>query len=120
MRREVADALRGIFNAPDRAEADRRLAIAVTGFRASAPKLADWMENNIPEGLTIFALPSTHRRLLRTSNVLERLNKEVKRRTRVATLFPNDASLLRLVSAVLAEISGEWETGRTYLTMENG
>ena len=120
MRREVASALRGIFNAPDRAQADRQLGLAVAEFRSSAPKLAEWMEHNIPEGLTVFALPSTHQRLLRTSNVLERLNKEIKRRTRVATLFPNEASLLRLVSAVLAEISEEWETGRTYLTMENG
>lgn len=119
MRREVADALRGIFNAHDRAEADRQLALAVASFRESAPKLAEWMEHNIPEGLTIFALPSVHRRLLRTSNVLERLNKEIKRRTRVATLFPNEASLLRLVSAVLAEISEDWETGRIYLTLEN-
>jgi transposase-like protein len=120
MRRDVADVLRGIFNAPDRAEADRRLAIGVAGFRESAPKLAEWMEHNIPEGLTVFALPSAHRRLLRTSNVLERLNQEIKRRTRVATLFPNEASLLRLVSAVLAEISDDWETGRIYLTLENG
>ena len=51
--------------------------------------------------------------------MLERLNREINRRTRVATLFPNEASLLRLVSAVLAEISEEWETGRVYLTLEN-
>lgn len=120
MRREVASVLRGIFNAPDRAEADRQLGLAVARFRSSAPKLAEWMEHNIPEGLTVFSLPSTHQRLLRTSNVVERLNKEIKRRTRVATLFPNEASLLRLVSAVLAEISEEWETGRIYLTMDNG
>jgi LysR family transcriptional activator of nhaA len=62
--------------------------------------------------------PTAHRRKLRTTNTLERVNQEMKRRTRVATLFPNEASLLRLVSAVLIEISGEWETGRTYLTME--
>ena len=77
------------------------------------------MEHSIPEGLTVFALPSSHRRLLRTTNMLERLNKEIKRRTRVAALFPNEASLLRLVSAVLAEISEEWETGRVYLTLDN-
>jgi transposase-like protein len=78
------------------------------------------MENSIPEGLTVFSLPSEHRRFLRTSNTLERLNKEIKRRTRVAGLFPNEQSLLRLVSAVLAEISEEWETGRIYLTMDHG
>lgn len=61
------------------------------------------------------ALPVEQRRFLRTTNLLERVHKEIKRRTRVAALFPNDASLLRLVSAVLAEISEDWECGRIYL-----
>ena len=73
----------------------------------------------MPDGLAVFALPAAHRRRLRTSNLLERLNKEIKRRTRVATLFPNEAALLRLVSAVLMEISEEWETEKLYLRMEN-
>lgn len=120
MRRDVADKLRVVFNAPDRAEADRRLADAVKYFRESAPQLADWMEHNVPESLSVFTLQPEHRRMLRTTNVLERLNKEIKRRTRVATLFPNESSLLRLVSAVLTEISDEWETGRVYLTLQNG
>ncbi|MFA9480282.1 transposase [Phycisphaerales bacterium AB-hyl4] len=55
---------------------------------------------------------------MRTTNSLERLNKEILRRTRVATLFPNEASLLRLASAVLSKISDDWETARAYLTME--
>jgi transposase-like protein len=55
---------------------------------------------------------------MRTSNSIERLNKEIKRRTKVATLFPNEESLLRLVSAVLSEISEDWETGKVYLNME--
>jgi len=59
-----------------------------------------------------------HRRRLRTSNMLERLNEEIKRRTLVATLFPNEASLLRLVSAVLAEVDEEWQTGKCYLKPE--
>jgi transposase-like protein len=59
-----------------------------------------------------------HRKRLRTNNGLERLNKAIIRRTRVATLFPNEASLLRLVSAVLSEISDDWETERSYLNME--
>jgi transposase-like protein len=75
------------------------------------------MEANMPEGLTVFALPEAHRRRLRTVNGLERVNEELKRRTRVARLFPNETSLLRLVSAMVAEISEEWETGRAYLTM---
>jgi putative transposase len=118
MRAGVAREIRAIFNAPDRTEAERLLAKAVERHRNDAPKLAEWMEANIPEGLNVFALPDAHRRRLRTSNMLERLNRELKRRTRVATLFPNEASALRLVTAVLAEISEEWETGRLYLTME--
>jgi transposase-like protein len=61
---------------------------------------------------------AAHWRRLRTTNGLERLNKEIERRTRVATLFPNEASLLRLASAVLSEISDDWETERAYLNME--
>jgi putative transposase len=108
MRPKVASDLRAIFNSPDRTEAERHLQIAVKKYDKTAPKLAAWMSENVPEGLTIFALPEAHRRRLRTSNMLERTNKEIKRRTRVATLFPNEASLLRLVSAVLMEISEEY------------
>jgi transposase-like protein len=118
MRKEVAAALRSIFTAPDRAEADRRLKTIVAGYAEHYPKLADWIDASVAEGLTIFAFPEAHRRLLRTSNLLEALNKEIKRRTRVATLFPNEASLLRLVSAVLIEISDDWETGRIYAAMD--
>jgi hypothetical protein len=76
-----------------------------------------WVEK-LPQGLVVFALPSTHQKRLRTSNATERVNQEIKRRTRVASLFPNEASLLRLVSALLAETSAEWETGKVYLNME--
>ena len=117
MQAEVVADLRAVFDAPDRPEAERRLGSAVEKYRTSAPKLADWLEANLAEGLAVFALPRSHRRRLRTSNMLERLNEELRRRTRVAGLLPNDASLLRLVSAVLMEISDEWETNRKYLTM---
>jgi putative transposase len=118
MRKGVVASIRAVFDAPDRPEAERLLEIAVKKYRATAPKLADWLEQNIPEGLAVFALPPGHRRRLRTTNMLERLNKELKRRTRVAGLFPNEGSALRLVSAVAMEISEEWETSRKYLTME--
>ena len=117
MRLEVTQDLRNVFNAPDRHEADRLLAQLVKKYASSAPDLSAWMEANVPEGLTVFELPSSHQRRLRTTNMLERLNQEIKRRTRVATLFPNEASLLRLVSAILSETSDDWETGKTYLTM---
>lgn len=118
MRSEVARDLRGVLDAGDRAEADRRLAQLVTKYVSAAPKLAAWLEANVPESLTVLSLPAAHRRKLRTTNSLERINKEIKRRTRVATLFPNEPSALRLVTAVLMEISEDWETNRTYLSME--
>jgi putative transposase len=112
---EASADLRAVFNAPNRAEADRLLEMMVKKYRTAAPKLAAWLESNVPEGLTVFDFPAGHRRRLRTNNGLERLNREVKRRTRVATLFPNEASLLRLATAVLMEIDEEWQTEKRYL-----
>jgi len=118
MRKDVAADLRAVLDAGDRHEAQRLLELAIEKYQKTAPRLAAWMEANIPQGFTVFDLPAAHRRRMRTTNMLERLNKEIKRRTRVATLFPNEASLLRLVSAVLVETSEDWETGRIYLNME--
>ena len=118
LRVPVARDIRAIFNAPSLDEARRLLGLFVNHYAERAPKLAEWAEHALPEGLVVYNVPETHRRRLRTTNVLERLNKELKRRTRVATLFPNEASCLRLVSAVAMEISEEWLTGRTYLTMK--
>ncbi len=112
----LAAAMRAIFNAANRYEAEVLLGKLVGEARKSSPKLAAWLEDNVPEGLTVFSFPEAHRRLLRTTNGLERVNQEVRRRTRVCRHFPNEASCLRLVSAVLMEISDEWETGRAYLT----
>lgn len=118
MRKQVADDLRNIFAAKDHHDATEELASFVARHQNTAPKLADWAEANIPEGLAIFGVPAEHRKRLRTTNMLERQNRELKRRTRVATLFPNEASLLRLVTAVLVELSDEWETGMRYLTFQ--
>ena len=118
LRAEVARAISSIFDSPTRPAAERRLKEVVAHYAPSAPKLATWMEENLPQGLTVFALPVAHQKRLRTANALERVNQEIKRRTRVARLFPNEASLLRLVTALLAEISEEWESGKTYLNME--
>lgn len=118
-RAAVAHAIRSIFNSPDLHSAQRRLKEVVDENTAARPKLAAWMEENIPQGFTVFSFPMAHQRRLRTTNALERLNMELKRRTRVAGLFPNEASLLRLVSALLVEFSEEWETGRIYLSMDS-
>jgi putative transposase len=87
-------------------------------YETTAPELASWAEKALPEGFSVFDLPDNHRKRMRTTNVLERVNREIKRRTRVATLFPNEASCLRLVTAVVMEISDDWETGGIYLGMD--
>ena len=115
----VARTIRSIFNAPDVNEANRLLGQAVQGWRSTNPKLAVWAEEHLAEGFTVFGLPAEHRVRMRTTNGLERLNKEIKRRTRVATLFPNSASCLRLVSAILAEQDEEWMTAKIYLNMKS-
>ena len=118
MRAEVARAIRSIFDAPDLGKAQERLKEVVKLYESKAPKLAAWIENNIPEGLTVFRLPVDHQRRMRTSNAAERLNQELKRRTRVVRIFPNDTSLLRLVTALLMEKTDAWESDKIYLNMK--
>jgi len=118
MQAEVAEDIRTIFNAPDRTTAEAYLAKAVEKYQKTASRLAEWMAANIPEGLMVFSFPAAHRRLIRTTNGVERLHREVRRRARVVSIFPNQASCLRLVSAVLNEISDDWVTGRTYISFE--
>jgi len=116
-RAKVAADIRSVFNAPDLAHAQHRLEEIVAKWREKSAKLADWMETNLPEGFSVFALPEHQRRRLRTSNMAERIHREIKRRTKVAGLFPNEASVLRLVTAIHIETSEDWETGRAYLTL---
>jgi len=115
MRSRVAEDLRDVFNAKDLTSAEERLKKCIAKYSKSAPKLAEWIEENIPEGLAVFALPAKHRKRMRTTNMVERLHQEIKRRSRVARLFPNEASLLRLVSAIEMEISEDWVAGKRYL-----
>jgi len=117
-REPIGRRIRAIFNAPDRAEAERLLKQAVEAWCTDAPKLAAWAEGNLVEGFTVFNFPQAHRIRLRTTNGLERINREIKRRTRVASIFPNTASCLRLVSALLAESDEEWLEGKIYLNMK--
>jgi transposase-like protein len=116
MQAEVAADIRTIFNAPDRATADQYLARTVQKYAKTASKLADWLEKNIPEGLTVFAFPAEHQRRLRTTNGVERLNREIDRRTTVVSIFPNEAACLRLISAILVETDEAWQTNKKYLS----
>lgn len=116
LKSKVASDLKSIFNADDRAHAGERLKDFVKTYRESQPRLAAWVEENLPEGFTVFAFPEAGRKRLRTSNACENANGQIKKRTRVVGLFPSESSLLRLVTGVLIEISETWETGKAYLT----
>lgn len=114
MRAEVAADIRSMFNAPDRKTAEVFLQAAIQKYAISAPRLSAWLEENLSEGFTFFEFPLEHRRAIRTTNSLERVNREIRRRTRVVGIFPNEASCLRLISALLMEISEEWQIGKHY------
>lgn len=116
MRLEVAADIRAIFNAPDRKTAEELLQSAIQKYAISAPRLSSWLENNLFEGFLVFDFPLEHRRTIRTTNSLERINKEIRRRTRVVGVFPNQASCLRLVSALLMETCEEWQIGKHFCT----
>ena len=116
-RPELAERIRSVLTADELDDAQRKLDILVDEHRESNPKLATWLEHNLPEGFTVYSLPRPHRRRLRTHNMVERLNKELRRRTRIIGVFPNEESLLRLASAITMEISDDWEAGKAYLTL---
>ena len=110
LKAEIASDIRSVFNARSLEEARRLLADIVEKYSKTQSKLSAWMEDNIPEGLTVFAFPAAVRQFLRTNNIEENLNRQIKSRTRLIPAFPNVDSLLRLVSAICAEISDDWET----------
>ena len=114
MRMEVAADIRSMFNAPDRKTAEEFLQAAIQKYAVSAPRLSAWLEENLSEGFTVFDFPLEHRKSIRTTNSLERVNKDIRKRTRVVGVFPNEASCLRLISALLMEISEEWQIGKHY------
>jgi putative transposase len=90
-------------------QGETALAELVASYRSTAPKLAAWLEENVPEGLAVFTLPEHHHRRLRTSNPMERaVQQELKRRTVKVRVFPSEDSLLRLTSAILVEIDENW------------
>jgi putative transposase len=120
IRKRIGKQLKSIWNADDLAKAETELADLVASYRDAAPKLADWLEENVPEGLAVFTLPEHHRRRLRTSNPMERaVQQELKRRTAKVRVFPSDESLLRLVSAILVEIDEKWASDtKAYIKWE--
>ena len=115
--REMGQAIRDIFNSPSLADAEAMVTRVAKRFAKENPKWVKWLEENIAEGFTVYRFARSTHRKIRTVNGLERVNKEIRRRTRVVGIFPNEDSVLRLTSAVLAEIHEEWLTGRQYLNL---
>ena len=100
--------LRWLYDRRDLAEARRDLAAWLAKWQAKYPKLTDWVEENIEETLTFYRLPRQHHKHLKSTNMLERLNEEIKRRTQVVRIFPNATSCLRLVRALAVETHENW------------
>lgn len=121
IRKRIGAELRAVWNASSLPKAEAALAELITTYRGAAPKLAGWLEEAVPEGLAVFALPEHHRRRMRTSNPMERaIQQELKRRTTKVRVFPNDQSLERLVSAVLVEIDDKWAADtKAYIKWES-
>ncbi len=116
-RKELAEGLRGVFAAPSSEVALRLASELAARWCGSHPRVAEHLEEHIEECLSCLAFPESHRQRIRTTNGLERLNQEIKRRSRVVRIFPNREACLRLVSALAVEQSEEWVTGRRYLDM---
>jgi transposase-like protein len=118
IRKAIGKQLRRVWDAPDIEAAEAELARLAERYREPAPKLAAWLEAAIPEGLAVFSLPERHRKRMRTSNPMERsIQQELKRRTVKVRVFPNEAALERLVTAILVEIDEKWATtDKPYIT----
>ena len=109
IRARIGSELRHVWNQPTLPKAQIALAELVASYQTCAPKLAAWLEQNVPEGLAVFSLPEAHQRRMLTSNPIERsIQQEIKRRTVKVRVFPSEDSLLRLVSAILVEIDEQW------------
>jgi len=109
--------LQDIFAAPDVEEAHARKDRLVEELQGVRPQIASWIDEEIEFCFTVYSLPESHRRRMRSTNMLERFNQELKRRSRVIRIFPNEQSCLRVLGTLCMEQSEEWETGRIYLNM---
>ena len=110
--------LRWIYDRRDLEEARADLASWLTKWQDKYAKLCDWVEENIEETFAFYRLPRAHHKHMKSTNMLERLNQEIKRRTHIVRIFPNEASCLRLVRALAVETHEEWIEGTRYLNMD--
>ena len=110
--------LRWLYDRRDLSEAQKDLSAWICRWQKTYPRLCDWAEENISETLTFYRLPRGHHKHLKSTNMLERLNEEIKRRTRVVRIFPNSESCLRLVRALAVETHEGWLEEHRYLNMQ--
>ena len=111
--------LRWFYDRRELSEVRRDIALWLAKWQGKYPKLCDWVEENIEETLTYFRLPLAHHKHMKSTNMLERLNQEIKRRTHVVRIFPHAESCLRLVRALAVETHENWLEGTRYLNMEH-
>ena len=111
--------IRSIFTAPDGKEARRRLADAVQQLERRLPKIAALLDDAEDDVLAFYACPSEHWPKIRSTNPLERFNREIGRRTDVVGIFPDDSSVIRLVSMLAIEANDEWLVGRAYISQKS-
>jgi transposase-like protein len=114
----VAAAIRQAFGQPDRAQAGETWRHVADQVRGRWPKLAGLMDDSEADVLAYLSFPAQHRTKLHSTNPIERLNKEVKRRADVVGIFPDEASITRLIGAVLLEQNDEWQTQNRYMQVE--
>ncbi len=110
--------LRWLYDRRDLSEAKRDLAAWLLRWQGKHPRLCDWVETSIEETLTFYRLPQAHHKHLKSTNLLERLNEEFKRRTQIVRIFPNEASCLRLIRALAVEMHENWLEAPRYLNMD--
>ena len=117
LKRDIANDVKLIFTAENKAVAMLLARDTIARYQEKASKAMDCLENGLEDGIAVLLLPQRYRQRLRTSNLAERMNEEIRRRERVIRIFPNDDAAMRLIGALLAEKYEEWQTMAKYFDM---
>jgi len=118
-RKRLSRYLKQIYDAPDKEMALTVAQLIINRYRNTYPKVSEFLEEKLEETLTFFVYPSEHHRKIRTTNLIEYLNRLIKKRSKVIGIFPNAKSCVRYISCLLMEIDEDWQTGRKYIRMNS-